>query len=601
VKEKIVSLFQIFLKRFELPWEQTVSFVVRSFSKRERVVFFIFVAGMSISAFLLLWGVNSAFLVAVPAHGGTLNEGAIRSPVVINPLFSNSERASEVDRDLTALIYSGLLRANPDGTLKPDLADHYEISSDGLTYTFYLKDNIYWHDGKPVTADDVAFTIAKAQDSTLKSPKRANWDGVVVEELSSKVIRFTLQDPYPPFLENMTMGILPKHIWESIDPSQFEYNRYNREPIGSGPYKLADPKKDITRDSNDVPLSYNLTAFDKFALGKPYIDHIRINFYNNEESLLNALRTGAIDATAYIDPENASKLAQEGFRIETIPLLHIFGLFFNQNQKSIFADKAVRTALHDSVDKDRIINDVFHGYASAIDGPLPPGALGYEDTSRSSTPLDERIAQAKTLLKKDGWSYSSSTQVMEKKTKKQTDQLSFSISTISPSSIPALKEVAMILKKNWKNLGANVDVKVFETKGDLSENAIRPRKYDALLFGEVIGRDSDPFAFWHSSQRLDPGLNIALYANIKVDKLLEDARKLSDPEARAAKYQAFQEIVASDTPAVFLYAPDLMYAVPKHIGGITIGHVVTPSERFAAVYTWYLETANVWKIFAHEK
>jgi len=163
--------------------------------------------------------------------------------------------------------------------------------------------------------------------------------------------------------------------------------------------------------------------------------------------------------------------------------------------------------------------------------------------------------------------------------------------------IPALKSAAAIIKENWERLGARVDVKVFETKGDLSQNAIRPRKYDALLFGEVIGRDSDPFAFWHSSQRIDPGLNIALYTNIKADKALEEGRKLSNDDERAEKYKAFGEAVKDDVPGVFIYSPDLTYVLPQDIGGVLIGHVVTPAERFIAVHTWYLEKANVWKIF----
>lgn len=593
MKEKFISIFQIFFKRFELTWENTGSIVVRSFSKKERVVFFVFAFLMAASVLGMLWNINRAFLVPVPARGGTLVEGAIRSPVLINPLFANSERASEVDRDLTALIYSGLLRANADGTLSPDLAERYEVSDDGLTYTFYLKDDIYWHDGEPVTADDVVFTIAKAQDSILKSPKRASWDGVVVEEVSARTVRFILENPYAPFLENMTLGILPKHIWESIDPSQFEYNRYNREPIGSGPYKLSK----IGRDTNDIPLYYDLAAFDKFALGRPYIDTITIRFYSNEENLLKALSSGEIQSTAYISPEAAEKLSLEGFRVDKTSLLHVFGVFFNQNQKSYFADKAVRIALNGTVDKERIVREVFRGYATPIDGPLPPGALGYEAYQASDKTFEERIADARALLVKDGWKYDEEKRVMTKTVKKETQELSFSISTISPSVIPALKSAAAIIKENWEQLGARVDVKAFETKGDLSQNAIRPRKYDALLFGEVIGRDSDPFAFWHSSQRLDPGLNIALYANIKADKALEEGRKLGDTEARAEKYQTFGEIVKDDVPGVFIYSPDLTYALPKSIGGVSIGHVVTPADRFAAVYTWYLEKANVWKIF----
>jgi len=593
VKEKLFSLFSIFVKRFEMPWIKTADIAMRSFSRNERMVFAFLGTTMVLSALLIVWNMNRSFLVEVPAHGGMFTEGAIRSPGFINPLFSTSERALEVDRDLTALIYSGLLRATPNGKLILDLADYYEISPDGLTYTFTLKDNVYWHDGEPITADDIVFTIIKAQTSALKSPKRANWDGVAVEALSDRTVRFILENPYPPFLENMTMGILPKHIWESIDPAQFEYNRYNREPIGSGPYKWIS----IKRDSNDIPLYYDLEAFDKFALGKPYIDNIRIKFYGNEENLLEALRAGEIDSTAYVSPEAASKLESEGFRIETTPMRHVFGVFLNQNQKEIFTNKIVRRALEKSVDVKRIINEVFYGYATAIDGPLPPGSLGFTEKESTEPTPAERLEEARSLLEKDGWKYDEEEHVMIKKTKTETQKLAFSISTISPSVIPALKGAVTILKENWDALGGNIDVKIFETPGDLRQNAIRPRKYDALLFGEVIGRDNDPYAFWHSSQRLDPGLNIALYTSITGDKLLEEARAMGDNEKRTETYAEWSEELKNDIPAVFLYSPHLIYVASPRISGMNMGNVVTPSERLLSIHEWYVEKTNVWKIF----
>jgi len=186
---------------------------------------------------------------------------------------------------------------------------------------------------------------------------------------------------------------------------------------------------------------------------------------------------------------------------------------------------------------------------------------------------------------------------MIKKTKTETQKLAFSISTISPSVIPALKGAVTILKENWDALGGNIDVKIFETPGDLRQNAIRPRKYDALLFGEVIGRDNDPYAFWHSSQRLDPGLNIALYTSITGDKLLEEARAMGDNEKRTETYAEWSEELKNDIPAVFLYSPHLIYVASPRISGMNMGNVVTPSERLLSIHEWYVEKTNVWKIF----
>lgn len=165
---------------------------------------------------------------------------------------------------------------------------------------------------------------------------------------------------------------------------------------------------------------------------------------------------------------------------------------------------------------------------------------------------------------------------------------------------PDLKQAAELVKNSWKALGAQVDIKVYE-QNDLYQNIIRPRKYDALLFGEVIGKDRDLYAFWHSSQRNAPGLNVAMYANSKVDKLLEDMRTTSDEGVRMAKYAQFDQALRADLPAIFLYVPDFVYAVPKSVRGIKLGSMAVPSDRWNGIEKWYTETENVWKIFTNKE
>jgi len=568
--------------------------IFHSFSKTERGVFVALLLALLLGLLGTTFSIYQNYLVEIPAPGGSLSEGIIGAPRFINPILA----LSDVDRDLTLLVYSGLLRATTNGELIPDLAETYTISSDGLVYTFTLKEGLVWHDGEPVTSDDVVFTITKVKDSVLKSPRRASWEGVTVLKIDERTVEFTLKQPYSPFLENTTTGILPAHLWQDISSEQFGFSRFNIEPIGSGPYKVSSTQK----DSSGIPTYYDFTPFKKFSLGKPYLLKIRTYFYANEEALLEGLEKGEIEAVNALGTQRASELEQKGVRVLRYVLPRVFGVFLNQNQNTVFADYEVRQALNDSLDRDKLIEDVLFGYGQPLYGPLPPGALGFtappedkEDESEGTT-TDSFIERARAKLMDAGWAPNEKTGIMERKTKKTTKTLEFSIAT---SDALELKRMANYIKETWEKLGAQVELKIFNT-GDLNPNIIRPRKYDALFFGEIIGRESDPFAFWHSSQRNDPGFNIALYANIATDRLLEEGRVNFEKDERAHIYKKFDAEVREDIPAIFVYSPDFIYILPKNLRGVETGTVAIPSERFLNVYQWFIETNRVLPFFANK-
>ncbi|MDD5152942.1 MAG: hypothetical protein PHS95_03050, partial [Candidatus Pacebacteria bacterium] len=208
---------------------------------------------------------------------------------------------------------------------------------------------------------------------------------------------------------------------------------------------------------------------------------------------------------------------------------------------------------------------------------------------------DDRMNQARALLVKGGWKFDDTKKSWSKKINKTTTTLSFGLAT---SEAPELKAVADMLQASWQELGVKVNVNLFST-GDLKETIIRPRKFDALFFGQVIGRDGDLYPFWHSSQRLDPGLNLASYTNPDVDKALTQARLEVDPSKRIKYYSQIEDTIAKDVPAIFLYAPQFLYATSERLRGVELGSVSIPAERFLNVYEWYVDTDSVWKIFAH--
>jgi len=556
---------------------------IHTFSFTEKIVFYSLLGLFAGSSIFLLSKVNEYFTVEVPVAGGVIKEGIVGYPRYINPLLS----VTDAGKDLSLLVYSGLLKATPEGDLVSDLAETYTISEDKLEYTVTLRDDVYFHDGEPVTTKDVEFTIKKSLDPILKSPKAPNWQGVSLEVVDEKNIKFHLQQPYGPFLENLTLGILPEHIWKNIESEAFLFSQYNFEPIGSGPFKV----EEVKQDKSGLPLYYRFSPFKKYALGKPYIKELYIYFFSNEDKMLNAYENGDIDQMNSISSEKIKRLiVEDNISVKRAPLPRIFGLFLNQNESPVFANKEVRQALNDSIDRNKIIESVLQGFGTEATSPLP-SFIRKSPTGETSV-SEDKLPGAIALLEKSGWKKNTEG-VYEKKDKKGSSTLSFSIST---SNVPELKATAYLLKETWEMLGAKVEVKVFDL-ADLNQNIIRQRKYDSLLFGEAIGRDLDLFAFWHSSERNDPGLNVSMYTNSKVDKILEDARKTEDPEERFELYKTFENEIENDVPAIFIYSPDFVYITNPDVEGIDIEGIANPSERFLGINEWYTDTQRIWTFF----
>ena len=584
-----------YIRNSKLPSKGEIGTAISSFSKKEQVVFVGLCLILIITTIVILQNINQMFMTEVPMAGGSISEGIVGTPRFINPVLASSD----ADRDLTSLIYSGLMRKSPDGSIIPDLAESYSISKDGLSYTFVLKNKIYFHNGQPVAADDVIFTIKKVKDPIIKSPHKGNWDGVTVEKKDDKTLIFALKQPYALFLENTTLGIMPARLW---DNAPLELNDANTKPIGSGPYMISS----VNKQSSGIIDYYELNSFKKFILGEPYIKNINLYFYQNENDLVKALVDKKVEEISSITPLNAENLKEKNYQVESIVLPRVFGLFFNQNVNHLFADKAVVAAINQAIDKDKIVRDVLLGYGITIDNPIPPNMAKYHKLEgQNSISRKDLLQKAQNDLSKDGWKIGVDG-FLEKTVKgkrtarggsasggKMITKLEFSIST---GNVPELVKTAELIKQDLAVIGIKVEIKIFET-GNLNQSVIRPRKYDALLFGTIINRESDLFAFWHSSQRKDPGLNVAVYTNAKVDKILEDAFVSLDEQSRIKKYIQFSEEIKKDMPAVFLYSPDFIYTVSKNLKNFEVNSIVSPSDRYLNIYAWYTQTEKVWKIF----
>lgn len=581
------QLRALLLKRFSIPRERSIRGILRSFTMAEKAVLYFFVTIFILSGITLLWKVSNIFLVEIPIEGGTLTEGVIGNPRFINPVLA----ISEADKNLVSLIYSGLVRITPQNEIENDLADDIKISDDRRTYTVHIHPDARFHDDTPVMADDVVFTFQKITNPSIKSPRRGNLEGVAVEKVDEQTVSFTLKQPYTPFIYNLTIGILPKHIWKNVSDDEFSFSQFNTIPIGSGLYKV----EKVESNSGGIPNLYRLSPFKDGLKRAPFIKNLVFRFYPSEESLINAYNAREVESIGGISPEKISELKLNSSRIISSSLPRVFAVFFNQNQSRILLNKEVRQALDLVSPKKKIVANILGGYATVIDGPMPAGIYPWTSIKKSDLTFEEKLETAKTILNKAGWQASSETGVLEKKSKSDTMTLSFSIST---GDAPELQKVADELASAWRKLGAKVEVLVFET-GDLNQNVIRPRNFDALLFGEVIGRDRDLYPFWHSSQRTDPGLNIALYANGRADKYLDNARSASDPDIIEKDYKDFTQELQTDIPAIFLYTPSFLYIVPDKVKAVDLNSLTISQDRFLGIADWYIEADKVWKIFVN--
>lgn len=551
-----------------------------SLTGRDFLLYLLFGFLLLTSGFALLGRLNKHFLVSVPLYGGSIEEGVIGTPRFVNPLLA----VSESDKDITNLVFSGLMRMDESSKPGLDLAESYSVSEDGLVYTFIIKQGATFHDGKPVTADDVIYTIEKVSDPTIKSPKRANWEGVTVEKIDERTITFTLRKAYTQFLDATTIGILPKHLWNDVSNQEFPLSELNEKAVGAGPYKVSS----IKQDDNGIPRSYELKSFNDYINGEAYIEKIYFRFYDNENSLIKALKTGHVDNINSISPENAASLEADGYQITRISIPRVFGLFFNQNKSPVLANKTVVSAMDLAIDKQSLVNTILYGYGTPLNGPRPKDI-------EPITNKEESIEEAKAMLDKAGYIVTDDgTREKISSDKKTTERLAFSIST---ADISELKDAAFQIRDDLSLIGISVDVRIYDI-GTLNQTIIKDRDYESLLFGELITSDPDLFAFWHSSQRLSPGLNVSMYTNTNVDSQLESLQTQNDAQKISELSAKITSTIQSDRPAIFLYTPSFIYVRDDEaIEGKSKTILRSSSNRFDLVGSWYINTDRVWRIF----
>jgi ABC-type transport system substrate-binding protein len=619
-------------------------------TKIEKIIINIALAVLFLTA--IGWGTVWFFknMALVAASGGEYTEALIGQPKYVNPLFTS---ANAVDADLVSLIYSGLFQFNNQQKLLPDLASNYSVSADGKIYEINLRKDVKWSDGEPFSAEDVLYTFESIADPEVGSPLLAAFQSVQVEKTGDYSVRFTLKDPFAPFLSSLTVGILPQHIWANIPPAAVRLAKTNLQPIGSGPWKFSK----LTKDSSGNIQNYTLDRNDKYYKNTPYLKTLTFKFYTDHTQAASALKGQEVMAVSFLPNDLANKIAGKNFQLYKFQLPQYTALFFNQDAAPILRDSDMRLALNLAVDKNEVLTQALAGEGEVVNSPILKDEVGYNpnvafppfDVEKANQLLDktwkrvqpedyfktEYDAVLKTRqneineLKKNAATSTATTatttegqieqatttpeQLAEKIQqieKEVSDSIRQDMSaeqsfyrknktnevlaiTITTADTPEYQKVADSIAKMWRAVGIKTKIQIVNSN-QINRDVLRDRSYQALLYGEIVGSDPDPYPFWHSSQISYPGLNLALFVNRASDKILEDARATTTKKTRADLYEKFQQILAKEIPAVFLYTPTYNFLASKEIKGITLKQIFSPADRFNDLGNWYIKTKRQW-------
>jgi peptide/nickel transport system substrate-binding protein len=552
-------------KKIEFPKLKQIKYFPSVLKKEEKIIFTIF-SLIFIIALTILSIRYYLSLPNLPARGGKYREGVVGQVSLINPIFGFK---NEIDQDLIKLIFSGLVKIEG-GEIKPDLAERWEIKENGKVYKFWLKKKIFWHDGKPLTTDDIVFTFKIIKDKKLKSPLRDVFENVRLEKKDDGSIEFILEKPFSPFLTLLNFGILPKHLWENIPREKFIDSDLNLKPIGSGPFKF----KEISFDENGKIRKIVLQRNKKYHLSIPYLDEIHFKFFDSYNEAFEALITKRIDGLSYQRVVEKIGNVPKIINFYKIPLSFYTALFLNQKSENL-SSKKIRKALAYSLNKEEIIKEFEN--AEIIDSSIvnPDFKFNQVEKYNYSLPLAKKLLNEAGYIKKKDWY-----------TDKRGKILELDLVVLDNS---IYKKVGEIIKNFWEKIGIKTNLKILK-KEDF-EKAISERKYDVLLFGIIEGYDPDPFSLWHSSQ-INNGMNLANFKDIKVDVDLEKARMTFNKEERKKYYQEFQKIISEELPAIFLYQVDLIYLQNKEINSLIDNFLFLPSDRFSHIENWYIFTTK---------
>jgi peptide/nickel transport system substrate-binding protein len=521
---------------------------------------------------------DATIIGAQPAAGGVYTEALVGAMGRLNPLLDWNNAP---DRDVDRLIYSSLMHFDSRGMPEPDLAESWGMTEDGTIYNFSIRGNAVWHDGQPVTTDDVIFTIElmKSPASFYPQDVKELWSKVEVVRLNDKTMQIKLPEPYAPFLDYTAFGVLPKHLLSSIPMDQVLNAEFNLKPVGSGPFKF-----DHLLVEGGQITGVVLTAFDQYYRQRPYIDQVIFKYYPTAAAGLEAYRAGEVAGVSQITADIlSSALAENELSIYTSRMPQMGMVVFNLNNPEVpfLQEPEIRKALMLGLNRQRLIDAFLQGQAIPADGPILPGSWAHYD-GVEHIPYDD--AAAIVLLKELGY-----TLPADGSNVRANENQSLAFTLVHPND-PTHTQMAQSIQQNWAAIGVKVDL-IPASYESLQNEYLGPRRFQAALVELAFARtpDPDPYPFWHQAEAVG-GQNYSQWDNRTASEYLEQARVTTDFGLRARLYRNFQVIFSRELPALPLYVPVYSYAVAANVQGVQTPPLFDPSDRFSLIEQWYLVT-----------
>jgi peptide/nickel transport system substrate-binding protein len=510
----------------------------------------------------------------IATTGGIIKEGIIGQPQYINPVLSFSNDINKPDRVLEYLIYPSLFRLDKTGNLSNELVDSYTVGDNGKEYIFKLKSGINWDDNTPLTIDDIIFTLQTIQNPAYNSPISSALKGVSITRVDDSTLKLNLNSSYSPFLSNLTFGILPKHIWQNLEPSAFLLSEANLKPIGAGKFKYKSIQKKKDGNIASITIEKNPNYFGE----KPNIENFTLVFYSKEEEMVQDFKQNNLQAITQL---KSSLSDSSRYQLNAMNIPQSFGIIFNIKDP-LLSNKEIRQSISNAINRQPIINDILQNQATLINGPLTPFNQYYVPTDVAFD-----IEKGKKTLDDANWKDIDGDGVREKDNKRAE----FTLLVANGNKVD---EVTKTLQAQIREIGIQMNIELVSF-ADLSANQIRNRSYQALFLGLGLNIYPDPYIYWHSSQITSPGLNLSQYTNINIDGYLETARTNTDTNVITSSLQQFQQQIASDVPALFIYSPKYLYYTNPIVKNITVSIGNSSVDRYASISEWYVKTKRVLK------